>query len=216
MRSGRKAKRNAVVITVSREYGSGALAIAHRVVDTLGYLLVDTQLPVVVAAQFGTTADDVEAIENSGPEIGERFLTVLQAATPEISAPGLDDAELTVPNVRRAIEDEIRRYAAAGNCLIYGRAAGHVIDGPQALRVFLHAPRPWRIARLCDVFGIDRRTAVRELERVDAARDAYVRERYRAVVGDARSFDLALDVTRYGVEGSAELIVDAVRRADER
>jgi len=55
-----------VVITISNRYGCGALAIAQRVAERLGYEFVDEQLPVVVAKRLRTSPEAVEEAEDLG------------------------------------------------------------------------------------------------------------------------------------------------------
>jgi hypothetical protein len=53
------------------------------------------------------------------------------------------------------------------------------------------------------------------MDRIDAARRKITKERYRFTMGDARHYDLALDVSRFGIEGATALVVAAVRSAED-
>ena len=81
-----------MIITISNEYGSGALAVAKRVADALGYEYVDQQLPVVVAKRLHVTPEAVEAKEDTGRSLGERLLSELERATPELAEASADRA----------------------------------------------------------------------------------------------------------------------------
>ena len=59
-----------MIVTISNEYGAGAVGIAKRVADELGYELVDQQLPVVVAKRLHIPLEDVEADEDTGADAG--------------------------------------------------------------------------------------------------------------------------------------------------
>ncbi len=203
-----------MIITVSNEYGSGALAIAARVAAELGYAYVDQQLPVVVAKRLHITPRDVEANEDAQPSLGERLLSSLERATPELAQasaePPFDEALL------HAVQDAVREYAARGDAVIVGRGA-HAILGarPDALRVFMHAPRAWRVDRIVEATGVRPEVAQVEVDRVDRARAAYIHEWYGVRFGDARAYDLCVDTSRLDAAQSTALIVAAVhaRRA---
>ena len=108
----------------------------------------------------------------------------------------------------------MREEAAPGDAVIVGRMASVVLRGrPDLVRVFLRAPLEWRAAHVAESLGIDVAAARAEIARIDEARKAYAREGYRVTWGDPRVFDLVLDTSRFGVEGSAQVIVDAVRAA---
>jgi cytidylate kinase len=198
-----------VIVTVSNEYGSGALEIAARVADELGYEYVDRQLPVVVAKRLQVSPEAVEANEDAAPTLGERFLTVLERATPELAETAAEpfDAELL-----RAVQAAVRDYAARGNVVIVGRGASAILGArPDVLRVFIHAPRDWRIGRVVATIGVPPQVARSEIDRIDHARAAYLRDWYGLQFGDSRNYDLCIDTSRFDAVRSAALIVAAVR-----
>jgi CMP/dCMP kinase len=204
-----------VVVTVSNEYGAGAIAIAVRVAEELGYECVDRQLPVVVAKRFGISPEEVEANEDTARTLGERWLTSLERATPELAvsstAPPFDEALL------EAVQDAVREYAARGNVVIVGRGAGVILrDAPGVVRVFMHAPREWRIAHVMTAFGTDRKTTEAEIDRVDRMRAAYLSDWYGVRFGDPANYDLCLDTSRFDEAQCADLIVSAVRNRESR
>jgi cytidylate kinase len=199
-----------MIVTISNEYGAGALAIAKRAADELGYEYVDHQLPVVVAKRLSISPEEVEANEDTERTLGERWLTSLELATPELAQSS--SAEPFDEELLRAVQDAVREYAQRGNAVIVGRAAGFVLGRNIGIvRVFLYAPREWRIAHITDAFGSDRETAQAEVERIDRMRAAYVRSWYDARFGDPANYDLCIDTSRFDQAQSAELIVSAVR-----
>jgi cytidylate kinase len=197
-----------VIVTISNEYGCGALAIAERVAAELGYEYVDRQLPVVVAKRLSISPEDVEANEDTGRSLGERLLTSLERGTPELAA--ASTAEPFDQELLRAVQDAVREYAGHGNVVLVGRGAGAILGPrPDTLRVFMHAPRAWRIAHIVDTMHVDGKTAEAEVDRVDRARAAYLRDWYGIAFGDPHLHDLCIDVSR--VPKAAELIVSVVR-----
>jgi cytidylate kinase len=198
-----------VIVTVSNEYGSGALEIARRVADALGYEYVDRQLPVVVANRLRVSPRMVDAEEDAPPTLGERFLTGLERATPELAeaaATPLDEELL------RGVQEAVREYASHGNVVIVGRGASAILGArDDVVRVFVHAPRDWRISRVAETARVRREIVQAELDRVDRARSAYMREWYGLTFGDPHSYDLCIDTSRFSAADSARLIVTAVR-----
>lgn len=197
-------------MTISNEYGAGALAVATRVAQTLGYEYVDQQLPVVVAKRLRVTPEAVEANEDAARTLGERLLTSLERATPELAQASVEepfDQELL-----RAVQDAVREYAARGDVVIVGRGAFAILGArDDVLRVFMHAPRSWRIGRVAEAAHIPREAAAAEVDRVDRARAAYVEDWYGLQFGDARNYDLCIDTSRLDAECSAALIAAAAR-----
>lgn len=199
-----------MILTFSNEYGAGALVLAQRVADALGYLYVDRQLPVVVAKRLQISPDDVDAGEDAGRTLGQRLLTSLERATPELAVSSADepfDAELL-----RALQDAVREYASHGNVVIVGRGAGAILGARRdVLRIFIHAPRLWRVDHLVSALGVDAKTAASEIDRIDRARAAYIRDRYGLAFGDPHNYDLCVDTSRLEPAQSTALIVAAVK-----
>jgi cytidylate kinase len=199
-----------VVVTISNLYGSGGLAVGQQAATALGYEFIDRQLPVVVAKRLSITTEQAEAADEAGRSFGARLLSSLELATPEITpqpAPETFDDEFI-----REVQRAVREFAERGNVVIAGRASGVILGRRNdVLRVFIHAPRDWRIARVARDLQVDVKAAAVEVDRIDRARRAHVRDWYGVEMGDPEITDLSIDTSTFGIEASAELLVAAVR-----
>lgn len=198
-----------MIVTISNTYGSGALAVGREVARRLGYEFVDEQLPVVVAKRLRTSPEAVESAQEGTPTMSERMLRVLELGTPELSvvqeSADFDEACL------REVANAVREYAARGNAVILGRGASQILGRrPDVLRLFLHAPRDWRIGRIAQGHGVEHAVAAAEVDRIDRARREYIREHYDVDWGDPAHYDLAIDTASTGIDGTVELILRAV------
>ena len=129
-----------------------------------------------------------------------------------LAQPQLDFDE----TVRREIEEAIRERAIRDDVVFLGRFANAVLAGRvDMLRVFLHAPHAWRVARIAEVFGVKRDDAAREVDRTDAERRRLASERYGITWGDRRAYDLIIDVGALRIEGAVATIVTAARASRE-
>jgi len=204
-----------VIVTISREYGAAGLGVADATARILGYDLLTEELPRTVAARLGTSAEKVSESGTGQRSFTERILDNLEAGTPEAVStkpplPGEFDE-----TVRREIERTMRERAAGGDVVILGRSGSAVLAGmPGLLRVFLTADRQWRIERVMETFHRTRNEAAADVDQLDAMRRKFAKERYKFNWGDARSYDLVLDTSRFGIEGAAQLIAAAVRNLE--
>jgi cytidylate kinase len=197
-----------VVITVSNRYGCGAIAVAQLAADRLGYTMVDEQLPIVVATRLQTSAQAVESAEDTGKSMSERMLQALEWGTPELRAaqPATFDEDCL-----RELQEAVREFARQGNVILIGRGAHAILGrGPQILRVFMHAPRGWRVRRIAESHGLDERSAGAEVDRIDRAREQYIRSYYEIQWSSPDNYDLTIDTSTFGIEASAEMLVCAV------
>jgi len=198
-----------VLITISNRYGCGAIAIAQLAARRLGYELVDEQLPVVVAKRLKTSPQAVESAEDIGKSMSERMLRALESGTPEIR---VQQASTFDEECLREVQEAVREYASRGNAVIVGRGANAILGRrPDLLRVFMHAPRDWRMRHIMEEHGVDERTALAEIDRVDRARSEYMRAYYGVDWGNPEGYDLAFDTSTFGLERGADLIMRTVQ-----
>jgi cytidylate kinase len=199
-----------MIVTISNEYGAGAVAIAADAARALGYELVDEQLPVVVAKRLGTSPEEVEAAEDARRSVGERIMSGLELATPEMGVPAV--GETFDERCVREVQSAVREYAAHGNAVIVGRGANQILGRrPDVLRVFMHAPRAWRIAHVATAGGVEEKTAKGEVDRIDAARRSYLADWYDVRWGAPENYDISIDTSTFGHKGAVATIVAAVR-----
>jgi len=73
-----------MIVTISNQYGSGAVGLAELAARELGYAFVDRELPVVVAKRLHVEPETVDAAEDSLPSVGALLLAGLERSTPEV------------------------------------------------------------------------------------------------------------------------------------
>ncbi|MGB8798927.1 MAG: cytidylate kinase-like family protein [Candidatus Aquilonibacter sp.] len=198
-----------MVVTISNLYGCGAVAVARRVAAELEYELVDGQLPVVVAKRMQISPVQAQAVDETGRSLGARLLSSLELATPEVAVSGF--GETFDEEYVREVQEAVREFAARGNVVIVGRAAGAILGRRQDIvRVFMYAPRDWRVERIMAELGLEQKAAASEVDRIDRARRAHLRDWYNVEMGSSAIVDLAIDTSTFGTQGSAKLVIDAV------
>lgn len=197
-----------MVVTISNRYGCGAIAIAHLVAQRLSYEYVDDQLPVVVAKRLMTSAAAVESAQDAGRTVSERMLLALESGTPELRGQPRESFD---EECLREVQEAVREYASHGNAVIVGRGANAILGRrPDVLRVFMHAPKDWRIHHIMEGHRVDEKAAAAEVERIDRARTEYMRVYYGLIWTDPANYDLCIDTSAFGPQGSAEIIVRAI------
>ena len=148
-----------VVITVSRQYGSGGKTIAAMLAKDLGINCYSREILRM-------------ASEDSG--INERLFGMSDEKIRHagwfklLSRPY--DGELLPPEDRDFVSDDnlfnyqakvIKELAAKESCVIIGRCADYILrDYPNAMSVFVHADRKFCLERAMERHSIDRKSVV--------------------------------------------------------
>ena len=104
----------------------------------------------------------------------------------------------------------IRKIADGGSCVIVGRAADYVLrDCEDVVRVFVHAPKKYRIKRVMEIYGDSLKEAKRNIRRSDKVRAVYYRHISSRRWADGRHYNISVD-SSIGVRETADLILEYV------
>ena len=107
----------------------------------------------------------------------------------------------------------VLQHAETENCVIIGRCADYLLrERENVIRCYIFAPYQARIRNSILTLGLATAEPQRIIEEVDKARAEYYRSHTGCEVNNTRYRDLFLNSNLLGVEGTADLIVDAVRR----
>lgn len=190
------------VITISRQFGSMGRTIAERLSKELGIEYLDRDLVEATAKRMGESVCTIsEAEERAGSFFLRkkyRFSLGIYSVSDEIF------------EVQRNI---IQDYAAKQPCIIVGRCADSILrDFKNHFGVYIYAPYEARFRNCTEELMMDAKTAKRMLKEVDAAREHYQRRYCPEVRSVFDHKDLMIDSSRFGIEGSAALLADIVRK----
>jgi cytidylate kinase len=212
------------VITISRQFGAAGIAVGNLLAQHLDAELLDKAIIARVAVRLGIPEAEIESYDERMPSFWQRVTNALASSSPEpmlVDVPYLEQVptgtmQERLATVTRAVIEEA---AERGNAVIIGRGAAWILGKrPGVLNVQLHASMDARIRYLLarvEEIPVDARPEEKSLrdlcQSVDAARGEYVKRLYGVDWLDARSYDIAVDVGRLGVDGTADLIESAAK-----
>jgi len=202
-----------MVITISRQYLSGASEVAARVAETLGWTVVDDALIEAVAARSEFTSEDVESLEEQVPSFLERFALSSALSSPEnvLSVPNAiqGSASLRLAHVTREVIEELGHR---DRLVFVGRAAAAVLASERdAIHVRLVASVESRVRRAMTMLGLDEKEARLAVKDRDEGREHYHRELFARDWNDPTNYHLVLNTEALGTDGAADLIVARAR-----
>lgn len=195
-----------LVITISREFGSGGHEIGELVAKELGISFYDKELIEMTAHQSGFTKDYIEQHEQKLANSLLYDLYEQEYAYVNEKKPPLDALFLVQSKIIREISEK-------EPCVIVGRCANFVLkDMPGCLNVFIHAEDEFRKKRVEEQFGIDPEQTDKIIERMDRERSNYCWHYTGKVWSDSANYHLTLDSSRLGIQESVRMITEALDR----
>lgn len=203
------------VITIEREFGSGAADIARKLAERLRWQLWDQKLTEEIARRLDCDCRAVEELsERKDPLYYRLFKAFLRGSFEgTLNAPrlGMVDADC----IRQVADQVVTMAAKTGNSVIVGRGSAYFLrDRSDAFHVFVYAPFEAKVWRL-RTEGRSEKEAIELAETVDRDRAAYIKQ-YFDIEWPARHFFHLMVNSAIGDEVVVETIVDSVAQFDKR
>ena len=203
------------VITIEREFGSGAADIARKLAERLRWQLWDQKLTEEIARRLDCDCRAVEELaERKDPLYYRLFKAFLRGSFEgTLNAPrlGMVDADC----IRQVADQVVTMAAKTGNSVIVGRGSAYFLrDRADAFHVFVYAPFDAKVWRL-RAEGRSEKEAIELAETVDRDRAAYIKQ-YFDIEWPARHFFHLMVNSAIGDEVVVETIVDSVAQFDKQ
>ncbi len=192
------------VITIGRQLGSGGKEVAERLAQELGVKVYDKALLQAAACESGIDASLFEqADENESTSLFGNFFSIHGSISEYLSSGSCIDND----RLFEIQSEAIRNIAQGESCIIVGRCAEYVLrDHPSRLSIFVTADHADRVARIMRGEGLERNAAIEFIEKNDKKRRSY--HDYYATThwGEAASYDLCVNLSCLGVDGTVEFL----------
>jgi cytidylate kinase len=203
------------VISIEREYGSGAGAIAAKLAGRLGWTLWDAEITKEIARRLKCNVRSVEEREERLDPTFYRLIKVFMRGSYEESFNGRDADLLDAEHLARLFESVLKDAAARGNCVVVGRGCPwYLRDRPDTFHAFIYAPLEEKIRRLA-ALGKSRAEAEQLVETVDAERAAFVKKFHGKTFPQRDLYHMMLN-SKLGDDTVIETILNSIARLNEQ
>lgn len=191
-----------MVITISRQYGSGGRYIGRLIADKLGIKFYDKEFITKVAQETGFSE---EYIENT-----EQKRDILSSLNNGYYF-GLNNAdELFIKET-----ELIKRLASEEPCVIIGRCADFILkDNVNVVNVFVYSNMENKIKRATEIYGLDKLQAEKQIKQIDKLRSNHYKHYTGRDWNNSSNYDICINSDSLGVEKSAELICNVVKEKE--
>lgn len=196
-----------IIINIGRQFGGGGLAVASEIGKKLGIPVYDRELIKKAAQDSGFSAELFEQSDEKRRifSLSAIFTSIYTSPTENyMSDSGLFEIQCAT----------IKKIAEQGSAVIVGRCSDYVLrEMDCVLNVFLTSPLPVRVERICKRHNLDADKAEALILQKDKAREEYYNYYTFGNWGVASTYDLCIDSSRLGIEGTADYIIDFARRS---
>ena len=200
-------KDNELIINVGRQFVSGGRLVALALGRKLGIPVYDQELIAKAAEQSGFSK---ELFANSDEK---RNLLALSSFIVDVGRFGSADNYMSDNQLFVIQSNVIRSLADKGPAIFIGRCSDYILRDRKCLDVFVTATDEVRIKRIAERMNITPEQADSLMRKKDRTRETYYNYYTFGNWGVASNYDLCVDSSVLGIEGTADMIIDFCRRA---
>jgi cytidylate kinase len=203
------------LVTIEREYGCGAGAIAAQLAQQLGWKLWDRLLTEEIARLAKVDQSAVRRCDERMDSRLHRLARSFWRGSYERNSAALGSQMFDADCMLQMMQETMNKIGHEGNAVVVGRGAPYLLrENPDAFHVFLYAPRAEKIRRLM-VEGHTEEEATELVDSIDRERMAYVKHYFNADWPTRSLYHLMLN-TAVGNEPVIQTIVDTMRLVEGR
>ena len=190
---------NQVIITLSREYGSGGRYIGKLVAEKLGIKLYDKEFVAKLAEETGLSS---EYIENNEQKRG-----ALETLNNGYYSGLSNSDELFIKE-----SELIKEVASENSCVIVGRCADFILkENKNVFKVFVYSNMDDKVKRATDIYGLDKNKAEKEINRINKLRANHYKYYTEKDWNNPENYDICINSDSLGVEKAADLICEMIK-----
>lgn len=191
---------NKIIITLSREYGSGGRYIGKLIAEKLGIKLYDKQFIAKIAEETGLSTEYIENNEqkrNALANLNNGYYF------------GMDNSdELFVKE-----SELIKKVAENESCVIVGRCADFILsDRNDVFKVFVYNNEENKIKRATEFYGLDKSNAKKEIRKINKLRANHYKHYTEKNWNDPANYDICINSDILGVEKTSDLICEMIEQ----
>lgn len=193
------------IITIGRQFGSAGREIGYKVADYFGIKLYDREMLARAAKESGICE---EIFESHDERPTNSFLYSLVMDTYSMGYSGSAYADMPINHkVFLAQFDAIKKIADEGPCILVGRCADYALESyDNVVSVFIHADLDARIRRIARIHDLTDAKAKDMIIKTDKRRSSYYNYYSNKKWSSSESYELCLNSSELGVEGTAKVI----------
>lgn len=201
-----------MVITISREFGSGGKYIGEQLAKNLNLKFYDKEIIERLSKEENIDIDFLKNIDESSKNSFWNALAVAYMVNPTDSINSFVDLPMADQYFIKTVR-LIEKIAKEDNCVIIGRCSNIILkDYPNVINFFIYSSnQEFKINRKKEFANLEEKKAIRLIQKKDKDRAAYYHYYTNEKWGDRSGYDLLVDSSKLGVDGTIELLEQYVK-----
>lgn len=195
--------KNKIIITISRQYGSGGRVIGEELAKALGISFYDHELIKKAAKASGYAEETFENAEQSSTS------SLLYSLSLMGEMPLQDQVYIVQTKV-------IKEIAEQGSCVIVGRCGDYALrDFENTTHIFIHSDIKYRTERVSKSYSCKAKNVSDFIKKIDKKRAAYYNYYTGQKWGNVSNYDLCIESSKISTEGAVNVIKEFIKSKEK-
>ena len=202
-----------IIINVGRQLGSGGRIIARMLAEDFNCKMYDKEILNLATKESGFSKEFFEQNDEQKGFVRSLFHLHL----PYISDTNFYHNKFSQDSLFQFQSDAIRKAAEESSCVFVGRCADYVLrDVKEAVSIFITANLEERIKQVSKRHLCDEETAEKLINSIENERSSYYNYYTGKKWGHSTSYDICVNSSILGIEGTEQLLVNYIKRRMEK
>lgn len=203
------------IITIGRQFGSAGREIGEKLAAHFGIPCFDKELLTRAAKESGFCE---EMIQNHDERPTNSFLYNLVMDTYSFGYNASSFVDMPISHkVFLAQFDTVKKIADEGACVIVGRCADYALsEYKNVINLFIYGDEECRVKRIMEKYSLTADKAREMINKKDKQRQSYYNYYSSKKWGRADSYDLCINSSVLGVDGTVKLIIQYIEGFEAR
>lgn len=203
------------IITIGRQFGSAGREIGEKLAKEFNIPCYDKELLTRAAKESGFCEELIQT-HDERPTNSFLYNLVMDTYSFGYNAAGLIDMPIS-QKVFLAQFDAIKKMAEEGPCIIVGRCADYALaDYDNCLNIFIHGDKACKVKRIMEKYNLTESKAKDMIAKKDRQRQSYYNYYSSKKWGASESYDLSVNSSTLGIEGTVNLLKQFIMDYENR
>lgn len=190
-----------IIISVSREFGSGGHVVARNLAERFQLPLYDYNIIQEIACSKNVDAEDLEQYDEIPKN---RFFS--RSVAGHTNSPEENVAHMQFNFIKKKAKD-------GESFVVVGRCSEEILKGTEGLiTIFILGDKDFKIERTASHHQISNKEAEKLISENDKKRRNYHDYFCSTKWGDARNYDMTINVSKLGIDVTTDIIEEYIKK----
>lgn len=201
------------VLTISRQFGAGALLLGDKICEKTGFHMVDENIINEVLRKEKMSANWLEALEKESASNALYLLSSIVSQGLFYKTPGFSPDEVDRKRYLEVLTHIMQEMANKGGFVIIGRGAQFILkQHPKTIHILLVSEYENRVRLVAETFEISSAKAKDLIRAKEKERARLAANLFKEDIDDTTHYHLVLNTSKIPLAGAVDMVLELLKK----